>query len=438
MMAIATKMLTSKDRFIKLFNELKSTSFSTDPTFISQLREYAITHFEKLGIPNRRDEQWKYTPIAKALNFDWEYQPLTNSYDDGYTITPDLNAHEIILQGNQLKMGANPLPNDVIALSLKAAFNSGNGDFERHYGSYAQIATEPFTALNTAFAETGAFIHVPDGVTLDLPIHIITIVDNIEAACIHPRNLIVTEKNSSIKLIETTQVINKNNKPLLINSVSEIICGENTFVDRYQVQGEGCSNIKMINTTQVHQKAYSNYTNTSLAINTEFTRNNINVEHDGEYCETNMNGLYTLDQNQHLDNHTVVNHNVPNCLSNELYIGILKGKATGIFNGKVYVKKDAQKTNAFQSNKNILLSDDATMNSKPELEIYADDVKCSHGSTTGELEEEALFYLRSRGISQENATVMLLHGFVGEIIERIKVEPLKEFLSSKLETRLNQ
>jgi len=438
MMPIATKMLTSEDRFTALFHELKKTRFSSEPTYVSQLREYAIDHFEKSGIPRRKDEQWKYTPIAKAMKFDWDYQPLPIYPNDELTNTHGFNAHEIILHGTELKMGANPLPNDVVAMSLNAAYKSGDGNFESHYGSYAQITTEPFTALNTAFAETGVFIHVPKGVTLELPIHVITMVDNTESTCIHPRNLIVAEDNSSLSLIETTQIINKKDKPLLINAVSEIICGENSAVDRYQIQDEDCGNIKMVNTTQVHQKTYSNYTNTSLAIKTDFTRNNINIEHDGEYCETNMNGMYTLDKNQHLDNHTVVNHNVPNCVSNELYIGILNGKATGVFNGKVYVKKDAQKTNAFQSNKNILLSDDASMNSKPELEIYADDVKCSHGSTTGELEEEALFYLRSRGISQEQATVMLLHGFVGEIIEQIKVEPLKEFLTSKLEARLNQ
>lgn len=433
-MGTTTEMLTNTDQFISLFKDLKKTTFSSDSTAISQLREYAISHYKKMGIPTRKEESWKYTPIAKALKNDWIYHPLAHSSYQHPPI-PNLNAHELIIANNQYRKGSNPLPKNIVVSSISKAFNSGDVIFEKHYGNYGRITSEPFTALNTAFAENGIYLQIPEGVSLDHPIHIITILDSEEAVCIHPRNLIVAGNNSSVKIIESTYVAKGATNPLFINAVSEIICGENASVDRCQIQNDGSGKTTQVNTTQVYQMTHSNFTNTVLTTNTAFTRNNINVDHDGEYCETNLYGIYTLNKAQHLDNHTLINHNVPNCMSNELYAGILNGNATGVFNGKVYVKKDAQKTNAFQSNKNILLSDDATINSKPELEIYADDVKCSHGSTTGQLEEDALFYLRSRGISEETATSMLLFGFVSEVIERIKIEPLKEFLTSNLITR---
>ena len=435
-MITKAKKTSTTDRFLAQFKDIKETAFSSDTTDISQLRKYAISYFEKLGIPTRKVETWKYTPISKALNKNWTYRSAESNFN--FPEIENLQAHELILSNNQYKEGLNPLPQNIISSSMEAAFQNPTDHFVKHYGSYAHITTEPLTALNTAFAKNGIYLHIPDGTVLDLPIHIITIINSEDTECFHPRNLIHIGKNSNVKIIESTYLNTGDQKnPLFINKLSEIICEENSFIDRYELQTNDCNKTVLVNTSQVHQTANSNFTNTVITTNSSFTRNNINIDHEGENCETNLFGMYTLNKEAHLDNHTLINHNTPNCLSNELYAGILNDKSTGVFNGKVYVKKDAQKTNAFQSNRNILLSDESTMNSKPELEIYADDVKCSHGSTTGQLEEEALFYLRSRGISEDNATSMLLIGFVSEIIDRIKIEALKEHLTTALTNNLS-
>jgi Fe-S cluster assembly protein SufD len=208
-------------------------------------------------------------------------------------------------------------------------------------------------------------------------------------------------------------------------------------VDYYKIQNDS-PQAYHVGTTQVHQEGKSVFTATTITLNGNITRNNLNIVMNSEYSEATMYGLYLMNDNQHIDNHSVVDHAKPHCYSNELYKGILGGKSTGVFNGKIFVKQDAQKTNAFQSNKNILLSKDATMNTKPQLEIYADDVKCSHGATVGQLDEEPLFYLRARGISEEKAKGLLVMAFAQDILDHIKIEPLKEHLISVLSEKLGQ
>ena len=298
--------------------------------------------------------------------------------------------------------------------------------------------SDAFDALNLAFANDGAIINIPDNSVLDKPLYLLYISSHDDNLFVQNKNVIDIGKNSEATIIEARISLSSNNDfQVFSNNVTEIRCANNSNLDHYQFQIKGQSTTASINKYLVKQEADSTYTSTNINLGGQLVRNNVEVVHEGEGCETNLSGLYHLISDQHLDNHTLIDHKMPNCNSNELYIGILDDHSTGVFNGKVLVRKDAQKTNAFQSNKNILLTDDAKMNAKPQLEIYADDVKCSHGATTGQMNQEALFYLRSRGISKKLAQTMLMEAFMKEVLDKIKIEELKNFLTNILELRLN-
>jgi Fe-S cluster assembly protein SufD len=248
------------------------------------------------------------------------------------------------------------------------------------------------------------------------------------------RNLIIAETNSKATIIEKYRSIDSQHHTFT-NAVTEIFVAPNAHLDHYKVQNEE-KNASQINTTQVYQKSDSHFSNTTITLNGSLIRNNLNIALFGSNCEAYMNGLYMPNENMHVDNHTLADHQLPHSYSNELYKGILDGKATGVFNGKIYVRQDAQKTNAFQSNKNILLSETATVNTKPQLEIWADDVKCSHGCTVGAMDEEPLFYLRARGVPFNEARAMLMFAFAEDVLSRIKVEALRTYIERKIQQRL--
>jgi Fe-S cluster assembly protein SufD len=248
-----------------------------------------------------------------------------------------------------------------------------------------------------------------------------------------PRNLIIAEENSQVSVIENFVTLGEQES--LINIVTEIVVEKRAIVNHYKIQGETTSNFH-VGTTQVLQKENSNFANTTITMGGGIIRNNLNIEMDGEHIESYMNGLFMLNGKSHVDNHTVVDHQKPNGYSNELYKGILDDNSTGVFNGKIYVREDAQKTNAFQTNNNIILSDKATVDTKPQLEIWADDVKCSHGATVGALDEEPLFYLRSRGIPKDKARGLLMFAFATDLLDRIKIEPLRKHVEELIAERL--
>ena len=268
---------------------------------------------------------------------------------------------------------------------------------------------------------------------IDLPIQILHITEG-EKTCATTRNIIIAEDNSQSNFIEAFHSYNAENT--LENSITEVFVGKNTHlhIDKIQVQNDTCYHIS---TEQVEQDKDSTFTINTVTLNGGLIRNNLNIDVIGENCTTNLNGIYQLKGQQHVDNHTKVDHIVPNCQSNELYKGIIDEKATAVFNGKVFVRRNAQKINAFQSNGNVLLSDDATVNSKPELEIYADDVKCSHGSTTGQLDEEAVFYLRARGLSEKSARKLIVGAFINDVIEKIENEEVVAYVQQKIEERFS-
>ena len=397
--------------------------------------------FYKQGIPNRKHEEYKYTHVDVMLKDDFYFSANKNCNDEQIERLKFLkDAYVVIVENGVFVEGLSNLqnlPKGLTLCSLVDAVKSNSPVFEKHYAQYADVNADPFIALNTAMNKDGVFIHIAKNTIIEKPIHIIHISTTFENIIIHPRNLIVVDENAQAKIIESFESIDSTAK-IFSNALTEIAINENAIVDHYKIQDENaCLPDRqelgyLVNTTQVIQKKQSVFSTHAFTLSGSLVRNNLTLVLDGEHIESHLNGLYLTAGNQVVDNHTVVDHRKPNCNSNELYKGIIDGKSTATFNGKIFVRKDAQKTNAFQSNKNILLSEAGTINTKPQLEIYADDVKCSHGTSTGKLDEDKIFYLRTRGLSTESAKKILMHAFASEVVDTIKIEPLREYIEGKI------
>lgn len=430
-METITKQNTVTDKFLKLIE----ASF---PTILEgKKKDLAIKAFVNQGVPTRKHEEYKYVNVDLILKDDFsiatnniiskEQVEQFNFLKDAYVV--------VIVNGifsedlSRLK----DLPKGLIICSLDVAKENQKIVFEKHYSKYADINADAFIALNSAMANSGVFIYVPKGAIIEKPIHIIHISSAKKTELINPRNLIVIEENAQAKIIESYQTLEPSTK-IFNNAVTEIVVGESSIVDHYKIQDENEFGY-LLNTTQVVQKKQSLFSTHTFTLSGSLVRNNLTIVLDGEHIETHLNGLYLTNGNQVVDNHTVVDHCKPNCNSNELYKGIIDGKSSATFNGKIFVRKDAQKTNAFQSNKNILLSDDGSINTKPQLEIYADDVKCSHGTSTGKLDEDKIFYLRARGLSETGAKKLLMHAFASEVVNTIKIDALREYVEEKISKR---
>jgi Fe-S cluster assembly protein SufD len=433
-----------KESLIKEFTKFESHLNGSSSIALHDLRKDALNHFKTLGFPNRKEEEWKYTDIAPIIKHDFqqvfskEKSDLIREDIEEFLI-PGLNADTIVLVNGKYSDDLSNIKSDSKQLSIcsfKEAQNNHSKIFNTHFSKYADYKTNGFTALNTAFAYDGVFIYVPDGNIIKEPVIILNISDTkIPHLFIQPRNLFVIGKNSSVTFLDFQYTIGDNDS--FNNTVTEILTDKNSAVNLYKLQNESDKNF-YVGTTQVHQKKDSKFNSVTISWGGKITRNNLNSLLIGEGCECSMDGAFILSGSQHVDNHTLVDHAVPNCLSNEFYKGILDDKSTGVFNGKIMVRKDAQKTNAYQTNNNILLTDTASMNSKPQLEIFADDVRCSHGTTTGQLNEDELFYLRTRGIDEKEAIVVLLFAFVSEIIQKVKLEPLMNKLLDMLSKKLKK
>ena len=363
---------------------------------LASTRENALRELESDGLPNNRIEYWKYSRIGKVLN--------------GLEVTLDCNDTEL----NSLNAPAN-----VEYGSLKQAIADNHPLIEKYLGQYARIENAGLTALNTAFFSNGIFLHVPDDTIVEDPIYLPQQPLCAEGGIVQPRNLIVVGKNSSVTLIRQDASASTN---AMTNAIEEVVVQQNASLRHYVLQNDQGNSV---NGSYVQQKRDSQYSRVTVTLDGSFVRNNVNVQMEGTGCEANLYGYYHIQGNNQVDNHTTIEHMEPDCLSNELYVGLLDDDASGIFNGRVLVHQDAQRTNAFQSNKNIVVSDNATMNTKPELKIYADDVKCSHGATIGQVDQEALFYLQSRGIPRKAAMSMLLQGFSVEVTDKIGDEGFK-------------
>ena len=417
--------------------------FSGDgaPRPFADLRLRGRDAFQALGIPTKKHEEWKYTDIRRALPGDVSFADrgeLRITRDDVAShAIPDLNARTVVVVNGVFEPSLSDLEDlgEIVITSLREAKVTHVALLKAHFGHYAEVNDSSFVALNSAFDLDGVFLYVPDGVIVEQPIRILHAIDTDTEAIVQSRHLFVFGNNSQARVIET-HYARTGSANSFGNHVTEIVVGEDAVIDHYRVEDEG-DNAAQVNTTQVYQQDRSVFSTTTFTFASGLVRNNVNVVVDGEHCESILNGLYIARGDQHVDNHTLVDHAKPGCTSSELYKGIIYDRATGVFNGKVLVRRAAQQTNAYQQSQGVVLSDDADHYSKPELEIYADDVKCSHGSTTGEIDPDALFYCRARGISFEAARSLLLYAFAHDVVRQVKLEPLRDWLNTRIDERLD-
>lgn len=426
---MTTAELTKKDTFLAALSPLQ---FNED-SYFEGLRNNAKNELNELDFPTSKTEYWKYTRLGKIVNNTYTLgQP--EKIDITNFLIPNLEAHIlVVVNGYYSPELSNFTDVDGVTLtSLSAAKKQGIEGVKKHFNQFTKDKKEIFLALNNAFHTDGIYLEVAKNNSVEKPYHIINISTGNNTLS-QSRNLFIGNVGSKVKIIES--FINVCGEKNFNNHVSEFFVAENTHLEYNKIQDKKENNFS-IATEQVYQEANSNFTINTATFNGALVRNNLNIEVDASNCETNLNGLYLGKNKDHIDNHTVVDHKKPHCNSNEVYRGVLDDESTGVFNGKVFVRQDAQITNAFQQNNNILLSDNATANSKPELEIYADDVKCSHGSTTGQIDEEAIFYLQSRGISKKGALKLMINAFAKDALERISIETLHEYIDDKIEEEL--
>jgi Fe-S cluster assembly protein SufD len=423
---IAEKSHTAQNIIEKISGTASKVGFINDAVLTK-----ALMYLENTGIPNNKVEDYKYCNMDAILkkefkNPDQKVVKIDNI--DQYKLEDTITL--VVLNGNY----SEALSDKIILRGLHInAFSNLDADAKKLISTLADVESDAFIALNTAFSSNGFHLKIEKGTELQIPIHILYISSSENEAIINTRNLIELEESSEVTIVEQ-QVIIGNGK-VFTNYLSEKFLAQNAKLNNSIFQNEGSLGFS-VNTNQVKVERNAMYDATTVTLSGQLVRNNHNVVLAGENSEAHLNGLFSSKGNQLVDNHTLMDHRVPHCESNELYKGIINDKSTGVFNGKIYVRKDAQKTNAYQSSKNILLSDDATINTKPQLEIYADDVKCSHGTSTGKIDENAMFYLKARGIGEENAKKLLLGSFALEVIGKISVDSLKEKVKSLFENEI--
>ncbi len=400
---------------------------------VSAVRNEGKEALQSLSFPTTKWERWKYTRVKKILNGQFSYQPLNKEIDVTPYVLKDTAAYQLVFVNGFFRADlSDTLQVDGVTISALSSLPDGAAhELDQHYGVYADHRNEPFTALNAAYVTDGAFVHVKGGKAPEQPIHVINLVTG-NGATSQQRNVLVAEKGAELQVVQSFHTLDGEKQ--FNNVVTEGFVGKNAGLTYYKLQNEGGSTYQ-IATDQIHQERDSRFHIGTFTLGGGLLRNDLNMVLTEENSNTELYGLYMLRGKAHADNHTFVHHRVPNCYSNELYKGIMDEKSTGVFNGKVFVDSVAQQTDAYQSNANILLSEDAVIHTKPELEIYADDVSCSHGATTGQLDEEALFYLRSRGLSKEKAQKVLLRAFAGEVLDQIRIEGFRNKLEEVLADR---
>jgi len=427
--------------YINLYKEnIRKIEISSSP-FINSFRKRAIEEFSKTGIPTRKNETYRYTDLSKFFNHDYNnyFIPVEKDFvkaEEFRCDVTDLDAHGIVLFNGfypTIVDKLRKLPGGIWIGSLNEASKSYSSQIEKHYGKYVNGNSDGLVHLNTALASDGVFIYVPEGASLDKPVQIVNLVDSDKDIFNQHRNLIIVERNAFINLIICDHTLSP--QKFLTNAVTEVYVGENSHFDIIRVQNEH-NNAAKITHTFIHQEKNSVVSSNNITLHGGLVRNSTHHYLAGEGAECFSYGLYLTDKFQHVDNYVNVNHAVPNCISNQLFKGVLDEMSTGAFNGRIIVQKNAQRTSAYQKNNNILLTDDARMDTKPQLEILADDVRCSHGATVGQLDGNALFYLRSRGISQREARLMLMFGFAHEVIQNIQVDALRERIDNLVMQRL--
>lgn len=409
-------------------------------TELHDLRTSAIKNFENKGFPTKKDEAWKYTSLNAILKRDFtvfpKSEPTIEFKDVKDYFLHEIDTYKVVFIDGVFASNLSSTTHDGIDVCLMSSALT-KPKYKMVIDTYFnQIASkdETLTSLNTAFANEGAYINIPKSKVADKPIEIMYFSTGSEAALlVQPRNLVIVGENSHVQIIERHQCLNEN--AVLTNSVTEIFAQKRAIVDYYKIQNDKLE-ANLIDNTYVSQKQESHVSVQTFSFGGNLTRNNLNFYHFGERLTSTLNGITIIGDKQHVDHYTLVHHAQPNCESFQDYKGIFSDRSTGVFNGKVYVEKEAQKTNAFQKSNNILLSDKATINAKPQLEIFADDVKCSHGCTVGQLDESALFYMQQRGIPKKEAKALLMYAFSNAVIESIKIPELKNRITTIIANKL--
>lgn len=410
---------------------------------LHEFRQKAFEKFRQNGFPSIKQEDWRFTNLVPFLKEPLQTDVLGYDYNEVLPETvskhliPGLDAHVLVMVNGKLNTSLSTFhgDGDVSIQSVNSATNQD--DYRPYLSKEIDLRHNTLAALNSALFSDGLFIEVRANAVVEKPIHVINLYTNTKNVFLQPRNLILAHKSAAISVIETSANLN-DSSVVWINGVTEVFAAQNAQVSHYVLQS-GLTQTRLVNHTEVTQQTNSLYNNYTVTLpGAELVRNNLNVNLVESATETHLFGLYLGAENQLIDNHTTVDHRKPNCFSNELYKGVLAGNAKAVFNGKVFVRQEAQKTNAFQQNNNILLSDKAVIDSKPQLEIFADDVKCSHGSTTGQFHPEALFYLRSRGISESSARAMLVSAFAFDVINKIKIAALRSHIEKQINQNLSK
>jgi Fe-S cluster assembly protein SufD len=429
-------VMEEKDVYLARFARFEKELGKTGPGWLRRVRGAASDRFAELGFPTVRDEEWRFTNVAPLTKVPFqppsEFDVRGQAAQELARAAFDLgDCHRLVFVNGRYapKLSApRPLPDGVMIDSLAAVLQTHPEWVEPYLARYADYEERAFAALNTAFIRDGAFVSIGKGKVIAEPLHLVFVSTAPGGPTVsHPRNLILAGINSQASLVES--YVGFGEEVYFTNAVTEVVAAENAVLDHHKLQREGREAFH-IGVMHVHLGRSSNFTAHSIALGGALVRNDVHAVLDAEGCECTLNGLYLGGGRQLIDNHTRIDHAQPHGASHELYKGILDGQARGVFNGKIYVHPGAQKTDAKQTNKTLLLSEEAMIDTKPQLEIFADDVKCTHGATIGQLAEEAIFYLRSRGIGREEARSLLTFAFANDVINRIKIAPLRAQLEA--------
>ncbi len=457
-----------QDVYLSTFRE-REKQYAAGPAWLNEVRKEALHRFADLGFPTTRNEDWKYTSVAPIASIAFQPAARDSTAPTAEAVRRsccfDLDCSRLVFvngQFNRELSSFESLPEGVRASSLADVLESRAPVLEQHLARYADFQDRAFVALNTALWEDGAFIEIPKGLVLPKPIYLLYVSTSLpggEPTVTFPRNLILAGRESQATIIEGYLSLDEAptfralggglpnraeqgshagpDGNYFTNAVTEVVAGENAALEFGKIQQEGAAAFHVA-TVQVQQERASTVSTRTFTLGGALVREDLNIVFGGEGANAHLDGLYITLGRQHVDHHTTIDHAQPHCDSRELYKGVLEDRSSAVFNGRVIVRKDAQKTDSKQSNKNLLLSEDAVINTKPQLEIFADDVKCTHGATIGQVDQEAIFYLRSRGIGRDEARSLLTYAFANEIIDRVKHAPLRDRLREALFVRLGR
>ena len=441
-MSTISQKISPAERLVSLFEQSREALNAGSSPLLNRMREVSLKRFAQAGIPDFKTEDYKYTNLKPAFEKSYKQELVRENGVIDLNVVferniPQLDTHLVFLVNGWFYNGNDPaagLPNGVVLGSLEQIANEKPELLQDYLNRQAALSNDPFVALNAAFAKDGFFLYVSKGVALEKPIQIINLLSSDENLMATQRNLIVAAAGSQVKILVCDYTLTS--ASFLYNSVTEVFSAEDSLVDVYTIQNQN-NQTTSINSTFFKQERNSVLNTGAFSLHAGLVRNNLKIVFNGDHSEANALGVSLTDKKQHIDNFVLINHDQPNCLSNQMFKNILDDESTGAFAGRIHVARDAQQTNAFQRNNNVLLSDKARMQTKPQLIIDADDVKCSHGATVGQIDEEALFFLRARGIGEKEARTMLMNAFAHEVIQKVTIEPLRERLSELIEKRMS-